>query len=999
MRAIAPRGGRTIEARLTGFAWSPMRVQRSTRSAAPLDPALLELAGAAGAVINKTPNGQDAGVGYLIIDRDADAVEALQDAAQRSPNDAKIWSDLAAARYTLAVRGDKPYELPRALAAADHALRIDANLPDALFNRALIIEHLGITEAARRAWHRYLQADGTSKWADEALQHLGRLEVVNTRAQFERELGRARGSLAAGDSGPIAALTRTFPQEARVWGEGVMLAEWADAMRAGEAARAKPGLEAAREIGRALAETNGEQLLKDAVAVIDRNANDPARLALLAEAYATYRDGRVLYGKRRVSDAAQHLERAVELFAAAGSPMVDVARYYVANTRYDKNRIDESLQMLETLKGRIDSTRYRALDAQIDWEIALCSAAKGAWAMALRSAEAASRTFSALGEQLNRANTDEVTADMLAHMAQSSAAWKRWVTIFPAFSRGGAQDRIRNALAGAIQYATANGEYDAALALADMGSGESESAPHVAAFTNANRARLLMLMNETARAEAAIRAARESIAAVRDPALRTRAEQFVDVAESIVLRPSNPARSRALLDQSVAFLTTRNDHYFAPDVYLQRGRTRLRQGDEAGALADFQAGIAELNAQRASVEDRGLRGNFYDISPDLFADTVALLLRRGDTDAAFGLADSARAQSLNEQTGVRSATSATPKLETIRLALPPDTALVEYVLLAKSVAIFCLSRDRADVVQVPAESDSVRASSAHFRDLLQRRASLESVQSAAASLHRILIGSVAQNLREARHLIVVPDRELNAVPFAALYDPASRRYLIEDYTISVAPSAALLLHKTAHSSLAPALIIGDPKSDGGPALPDAAREAQAIAAMYDSATLLVGDRATRARFLECASRSALIHYAGHAESDDADALGTLRLASDDPRVSGALDASDIASLTLRNAPLVVLAGCGTIRGDANHVEGMPSVARAFLAAGARNVIGTLWEIDDDIASRLFRRVHQQIRAGQSPAAALRAAQLELTRSGDARLSHPSSWAPIQILGN
>src|SRR5947207_2406915 len=102
---------------------------------------------AAGSVINKAPNGPDAGIGYLIIDRDADAVEALQDAAQRSPNDAKIWNDLAAARYTLAVRGEKPYELPRALAAADHALRIDTNLPDALFNRALIIEHLRISDA------------------------------------------------------------------------------------------------------------------------------------------------------------------------------------------------------------------------------------------------------------------------------------------------------------------------------------------------------------------------------------------------------------------------------------------------------------------------------------------------------------------------------------------------------------------------------------------------------------------------------------------------------------------------------------------------------------------------------------------------------------------------------------------------------------------------------------------------------------------------------------
>src|SRR2546421_6623321 len=167
MRALAPRAGRTIEARLTGFGWSAMHVQRNGKAAAPLDPARLELAGAAGAVINKNSAGHDAGVGYLLIDRDADAVEALQEAARKSPNDAKLWSDLAAARYTLAVRGEKPYELPMALAAADRALRLQAELPDALFNRALIIEQLGILEAARRAWQRYLQADGSSKWADE----------------------------------------------------------------------------------------------------------------------------------------------------------------------------------------------------------------------------------------------------------------------------------------------------------------------------------------------------------------------------------------------------------------------------------------------------------------------------------------------------------------------------------------------------------------------------------------------------------------------------------------------------------------------------------------------------------------------------------------------------------------------------------------------------------------------------------------------------------------
>ena len=62
MHALAPRAGRTIEARLTQFAWSPMRVQRAAGAAAPLDPARLDLAAAAGAVIEKTPGSRDARV-------------------------------------------------------------------------------------------------------------------------------------------------------------------------------------------------------------------------------------------------------------------------------------------------------------------------------------------------------------------------------------------------------------------------------------------------------------------------------------------------------------------------------------------------------------------------------------------------------------------------------------------------------------------------------------------------------------------------------------------------------------------------------------------------------------------------------------------------------------------------------------------------------------------------------------------------------------------------
>jgi CHAT domain-containing protein len=285
----------------------------------------------------------------------------------------------------------------------------------------------------------------------------------------------------------------------------------------------------------------------------------------------------------------------------------------------------------------------------------------------------------------------------------------------------------------------------------------------------------------------------------------------------------------------------------------------------------------------------------------------------------------------------------------------------------------------------------------HFDDLLQRRADVALLQNDAKLLYQSLISPVAPHIAGATEVVIVADRELQALPFAALVNPATRRYLIEEIGVDVAPSATFIERAFGPRQLSPALIVGDPKSDGTPALPDAVREAEAIAGMYSAATLLTGDRATPAHFVDAAQRSGIIHYSGHAQSDTTSADGTLRLAGTE-RENGVLDASDIARLKLRAAPMVVLAACGTMRGDVDHVEGMPSLARAFLAAGARSVVGTLWEIDDETAAHLFRRFHQQLRAGDSPSAALRQTQLTALNDPDPRLRHPSTWAPLEVLG-
>lgn len=176
--ALAPASGRQVEPRLSGgFAWAPYHgPMRSADSAA--DAERLKLVGAAGDAIARAQSDSSehaqyaAGIALVLVDQPAAAIERLRIVAEQSPNDVRVWSDLAAARYAASVQLQRPSLLPEALAAADHAVRIDPKSAEALFNRALILDHLGLTGEARSAWLRYLELDSSSSWATEARSHL-----------------------------------------------------------------------------------------------------------------------------------------------------------------------------------------------------------------------------------------------------------------------------------------------------------------------------------------------------------------------------------------------------------------------------------------------------------------------------------------------------------------------------------------------------------------------------------------------------------------------------------------------------------------------------------------------------------------------------------------------------------------------------------------------------------------------------------------------------------
>jgi Flp pilus assembly protein TadD len=167
---------RSIEPRLAGgFRWTVYKPARGESAVAKASDQQLRIAAAK--VVERargarSPVNQHAGgIAALMGSQYVEAVRILTDAAGTSERNVSVWSDLAAAYYELALRRHNIDDLRAALAAADRALRIDDRRPEALFNRALILERLGRSREASEAWRRYLDVDASSGWAVEAQRH------------------------------------------------------------------------------------------------------------------------------------------------------------------------------------------------------------------------------------------------------------------------------------------------------------------------------------------------------------------------------------------------------------------------------------------------------------------------------------------------------------------------------------------------------------------------------------------------------------------------------------------------------------------------------------------------------------------------------------------------------------------------------------------------------------------------------------------------------------
>lgn len=394
-------------------------------------------------------------------------------------------------------------------------------------------------------------------------------------------------------------------------------------------------------------------------------------------------------------------------------------------------------------------------------------------------------------------------------------------------------------------------------------------------------------------------------------------------------------------------------------------------------------------------------------------------------------------------------------LKEIQQQLDPETALLEYALGNERSYLWVVTPDSLKTFELPKRQEiekvARRASeSLAARSVIeppetptQRRARIaegdRKFEQAAADLSRMILTPAADGFGN-RRLVIVADGALQYVPFAALPLNGKRPIILDNEIISLQSASAFALQRQNLSHRQPApkavAVIADPvfstndarlrpgaalSGEGGtriiehtagdsgngqlsiPRLPFTRTEADQILAVAprDSSLKALGFRANRSiATSDELSQYRYVHFATHGYLDTKRAgLSAIVLSMVDEQgkpQDGFLRTHDIYNLKLP-AELVVLSACETGLGKDVTGEGLEGLTRGFMYAGARRVVVSLWNVNDKATAALMQRLYNgMLRNNKTPAAALRAAQIELLRTK--QWESPYYWAAFVMQG-
>lgn len=1039
---------RPLESRISGFDYAPVADQRSG-GVPKFDSTQKELA----TTIILSKDSTDAGaevhhaIGqYFLSGRRFDeAIERFQKSVALDPNNAGAQTDLGTAflergrlRFEQTNTGEENVDFAQSLVHLNKALQSDSSNLEALFNRALLYGEMGLLPQSERDWHRYLEKDSSSKWADEAREKLRLIEEQRIKSssgvvQPVQEFLDAHKR--ADDQAAWDVVRRQYSSAGNTITNS-LLDSYLELDGKGERDAAETHLDALAYLGKLELQNAGDTYTGELVNFYKRS--NPQQRQNLAHARAQMSQAYDLFLRSHVNDALTNYFQAKETFQANGNgPEVTLASYRIGHCYWLKPDLKKSDEIFTELREVTERRKYQWLFNQSTYRTASIRLTYNDYTQSIDYAKKALAQSEQMGDLVGTLNALIALGDQYRILNDQKQSW-------PYFRRAVEMARGKGAeplqqwgvLMGisfnlnALRFYEAALEYqqDALRLALDLKPERPLIISRSYDFLALTYARLENYGAALATVDLALESGRRL--EEEDSGKEMMALALLHGAD--ILRESGKFDDALTsYDRSIALFEELHYRYRAYPARKGRLLSYLAKGNDAATEAELNFVLQIFDDYRANLKRESERNTFFNVEQSVYDLAIDFAwTRKRDPELAFKFSEESRGRSLldarrknllDTEAGQNVEKRLPPvsnplSVRDIKEQTPEDAQLIQYAVLEEKLLIWI----------VKGKEIISREQKISSRDLERVRRFAKAVgtlpgdpqpdfETDAKALHKLLIAPIESLLDQKKLTCIVPDKVLHYLPFGALVSENGNEYLIKRFRIQFAPSASIFLEsleeggQTSEQVEERILSVGNPTFNPSafPALqplPAARREAQMIAKLYSPRNSPLLDRnATELAVRNGLQKSNVAHFALHYVIDDRHSLYSKMVLTtpskhNDESDDGLLQIHEIYKMNLNHMRLVVLSACQTAIERQYGGEGAVSVARPFIASGVPLVVATLWPVDSSSSERLMTSFHRYRTEGKSTAEALQQAQIEMLNDSQQRLQHPYYWAAFTVIG-
>ena len=946
---VAHKDQRLVEARISELDYAPTRqlrggapptVDRASRNLA--ETLLLE-------AIAKRPDAaahHALGRVYLAEGKFDLAQENFEKSLAQGRADARLHADLGAVllergraeRQNDAGKGSVYFG--QSLEHLNRALQLDAALPEALFNRALLYQQLLLTTQAREAWRAYLERDSASPWAAEARRNLQLLD--DEERQNSQQGARLHESFAAafraGDGEAAwAAFGRARARAGNLVTERLLDEHLEHAAR-GRDAEAADKLRMLTFAGELELARAGDRYTADLAAAYGRA--DGARRELLAHARGLKRRGSERYDKSEYAAAAALFAEAARAFEQAGGGGEALhAESWIGYSELRDLEVDQSRRRFERLSAAFEGRGYKSLQAQSLHALGDARTSENELSQALDYARRALALSEQIGDDVTRLRCLQLFVSMhriFSHHAESLKYGMEAIElarglpfdpklVWPFYHE--AADNFQR-----LELRSAALEFEReALRLAEVSGWP--------VIISRSHSRLGVIHEARGEHDAALERGLRAVEAGRG--VEEEKSRFGIISHAS-MRLGHLYRQRGDYDRALACYDEALwmfDQLGKLDIYLYETRkgkflAHAGRGDEAAAERELAEALRHFDRYRDKILEERNRDSFFHAEQDTYDLAINFAHARANgAERAFDYAETSRARSLlnllhasarardgggnsdsdgdddggnsdgdgdsrdsddgDGPAGTRIAAHPLP-LKELYAHLPARAQLLQYSVLGDQLIIWVVTREGVESRAHKITAGELgRKVDAYLRRVAAAGGGDDAgTEAAARELYAVLVGPVEDLLSAGKLLCVVPDKILSHLPFAALVSPEGK-FLVEKHTLVVAPSANVFAACTKRAAepgrhhAETLLSVGNPdfarrQFPGLADLPAAAREARQVARFYN-ASPLVGAAARESRVRAAMPGADIIHLASHYVAEEDSPLRSKLLLADEGR--------------------------------------------------------------------------------------------------------------------